>query len=154
MMLRDYVTRTYIITLLTALLLITTAFGAEFTQVNGDPIRGTHTAAAVDIAAVDSANRLDPPIALKGRKTIMVSPWTSGTGATTTIALALGTYQDNIWKPRAWVQSGVLTASSTFTSSGEYAVPSVELATGNWTHVKIWVVTLSTGSVRVEWSAY
>lgn len=148
---KKFILASFFITLLTSI-----ALAIEVNQVNGDRINGTRDFSAADSAAVDSTAYAEPPIALKGRRTILVSPHLSGSAATCKVALALGTYDGSVFKAYAWVETATLTASSTFkdTTGGLYLAPSAELTTGNWTHFKVYITALSTGSGRIEWSAY
>jgi hypothetical protein len=126
------------------------------TVVHDEPIRSSKAFAAVDSQAdLGHSAYAEKPIALSQRKSIMLSPRLSDAGATCKVAVALGTYEDEKWKPLAWHESATLTASATFKlSDGKYATPSVEFATANYTHAKVHLTAISAGTAEIGYSAY
>lgn len=123
--------------------------------VNSQLLFGDFPFAAASTASLDDV-ATGPPLALQGRSNVLVTPMLSNASATCKVALALGVYEDGVFKVKAFVESATLTASATYkqATGGKFAAPGAVLPTGGFSHFKVIVTTISAGTGSILWSAY
>ena len=125
-------------------------------EVNDGLITLTKSFGAVDAQPLDNVAYVESPAPTQARRTARISPRFSVASATGKFALALGTYLDGIWKPKAWVETPTLTASATIRdiTAGNFPASGADLGLAGYTHFKVHCTALSSGTVEVEVSVF